>query len=136
MLSLAALLSEAKEVKMKRLITGVKHLSSSFNNQYHLVSDDPHHSTDLHINEDIDSIVSYASHKKISSEHKPVLIWKKLVQLFFSANCQLPELNSTVALKEACERCGLSKKFLRSILDALLAMNCPLPSKVYTGHTI
>lgn len=136
MLLLAALLSEAKEMKMKSSITGVKHLSSSCNNQYHLVSDDPHHYSDLHINEDIDGIISYASQKKFSSEHKPVMIWKKLVQSFVSGNCQLPELNCTAAPKESCERCGLSKNFLRRILDVLLAKNFPLPSKVYTGHMI
>ncbi|KAK3137851.1 hypothetical protein QOZ80_5AG0361290 [Eleusine coracana subsp. coracana] len=132
-----ALLSEAKEINMERSITGVKNLSSSCNSQYHLVSDDAHHSIDLHIHKDIENIVSHASHKKISSEHKPVMIWTRLVQAFVSANCQLPELNCTIAPEEACERCGLSKKFLRSILNALLANNFPLSSKTgeCLGHT-
>ncbi|GJN15367.1 hypothetical protein PR202_gb02274 [Eleusine coracana subsp. coracana] len=133
---LTPLLSEAKEINMERSMTGVKNLSSC-NSQYHLVSDDAHQSIDLHIHKDIENIVSHASYKKISSEHKPVMIWMRLVQAFVSANCQLPELNCTIAPEEACERCGLSKKFLRSILNALLANNFPLSSKTgeCLGHT-
>jgi hypothetical protein len=119
---------------MNRSINGAKHLSSSHNNQYCLVSDDAHNSADLHIHKGIDNIVSYASRKKFSSEHKPVMIWTKLVQPFISANCQLRYQDCTVALNEACEHCGLSKKLLKCILSALFAKNVPLSSKVYTRH--
>ncbi|TVU01931.1 hypothetical protein EJB05_52578 [Eragrostis curvula] len=129
-----ALLAEAKGNNMKRLSAGVKHFSSSCNLQSLLASDDAHNSTDVHIHEDIKSIVAYAYHKKYSSEHKPVMIWTKLVQPFVSANCRLPDLNGTVAPTEACERCGLSKNFLKSILSAFVAKNFPLSSK--TGECL
>uniref|UniRef100_A0A0A8YZC4 Histone deacetylase interacting domain-containing protein n=1 Tax=Arundo donax TaxID=35708 RepID=A0A0A8YZC4_ARUDO len=90
-----ALLAEAKEINLTRLKYGDKHLSSACNNQSLLVSHNP---TDLRIHEDIDSmLVCYASNRSFSSEHNLMMIWTKLVQPFVSANCQLPELNVTVA---------------------------------------
>ncbi|XP_062180610.1 uncharacterized protein LOC133885002 isoform X2 [Phragmites australis] len=124
-----ALLAEAKEINMTRLNDGDKHLSSACNKQSRLISEGLLDHSNLHIHEDIHSIVCYAFKTWCPSEHKPVMIWTKLVQPFVSVSCKMPELNGTVAPKEACERCGLSRTFLRSIPNALLANNFPLSSK-------
>ncbi|KAL6618681.1 hypothetical protein ACP70R_033820 [Stipagrostis hirtigluma subsp. patula] len=123
-----ALLAEAKEINMTRLNDGDKHLSSS-HKQSRSISDGVLNNTDLHIHEDIDNIISYASSRSYTSDHKPMLIWTKLVKPFLSANCQLQALNGTVALKEACERCGLHKNFLSNIPKALVANNLSSSSK-------
>ncbi|WVZ99783.1 hypothetical protein U9M48_045033, partial [Paspalum notatum var. saurae] len=118
-MSRKALLAEAKEINMARLNNGDKHLSSACNNLQTI---------DLDIHKDIDMMIHCAS-KICPSEQNPMMTWEKLVQPFVSINCQLPKSNGTVAPKEACEHCGLSKNFLKSIPDSSLVNNFPPPSK-------
>lgn len=109
---------------MARLNNGYKHLSAC-NKQSSLISENVFKDTDLHIHKDIDTVVRYAC-KSCPSEQKLMMIWTTLVQ----PSCRLQEKNGTVAPKEACEHCGLSKTFLRSIPDSSLASNFSLSSKV------
>ncbi|KAJ1264325.1 hypothetical protein BS78_09G255000 [Paspalum vaginatum] len=124
-MSRKALLAEAKEINMARLNNGDKHLSSACNNPQTI---------DLDIHKDIDRMIHYAS-KLCPSEQNPMMIWEKLVQPFVSFNCKLPESNGNVAPKEACEHCGLSKTFLRSIPDSSL-MNNFTPSSKSGGYHV
>ncbi|XP_062232671.1 paired amphipathic helix protein Sin3-like 6 [Phragmites australis] len=111
---------DTRRMSTKALLAEAKEITRS-------VSDD---ATDLRIHEDIDSIVRDESRRSFPSEHKLLMmIWTKLVHPFVSANCQLPELNVTVAPREDCDGCGLSKNFLNSIHDALLANNFSFSSK-------
>ncbi|PUZ64523.1 hypothetical protein GQ55_3G149400 [Panicum hallii var. hallii] len=121
-----ALLAEAREINMARLNNGNRHVSSACNNQSSLISEHVPKDTELHIHNDIDRMVRRAT-KSCPSEQKPMMIWTKLVQPFISINCQLPS-NGTVAPKEACEHCGLGKKFLRSIPESSFANDIPLSS--------
>ncbi|CAL5096530.1 unnamed protein product [Urochloa decumbens] len=123
-----ALLAEAREINMARLNNGDIHFSSACNNQSSLLSENVLKNNDLHIHLDIDRMVRCAI-ESCPSEQKPMMIWTKLVQPYVSVNCQLPELNGTAAPKEACEHCGLSKTFLRSIPESSLANNIHLSSK-------
>ncbi|AQK92504.1 Paired amphipathic helix protein Sin3-like 5, partial [Zea mays] len=85
--------------------------------------------TNLHIHEDIDRMVRYAC-KGCPSEQNLMMIWTTLAQPCFSIiGRQLQEWNGTVAPKEACEDCGLSKTFLGNIPDSSLANNLYSPSK-------
>ncbi|CAD6332659.1 unnamed protein product [Miscanthus lutarioriparius] len=122
-----ALLAEAREINMARLNNGYKHLSAC-NNQSTLISENVFKDINLHIHKDIDRMVRYAC-KSCPSEQKLMMIWTTLVQPFVSISCQLQESNGTVAPKEACEHCGLSKTFLRSIPDSSLANIFSLSSK-------
>ncbi|XP_066367323.1 paired amphipathic helix protein Sin3-like 6 isoform X3 [Miscanthus floridulus] len=122
-----ALLAEAREINMARLNNGYKHLSA-YNNQSTLISENVFKDINLHIHKDIDRMVRYAC-KSCPSEQKLMMVWTTLVQPFVSISCQLQESNGTVAPKEACEHCGLSKTFLRSIPDSSLANNFSLSSK-------
>jgi paired amphipathic helix protein Sin3a len=127
-ISIAALLAEAREINMARLNNGDKHLSAC-NNQSTLILENVFKDINLHIHKDIDRMVRYAC-KSCPSEQKLMMIWTTLVQPFVSISYQLQESNGTVAPKEACEHCGLSKTFLRSIPDSSLANNFSLSSMV------
>ncbi|KAL6848853.1 hypothetical protein ACP4OV_021436 [Aristida adscensionis] len=122
------LLAEAKQINMTELNNVDKHFFP-WKKQPRLIFNGVPNDTDLHIHEDIDSFISYASSRSCTSEHKPMLIWSKLVKPFVSANCHLQELDGTVVLKEACESCGLGKDLLSNIPSALVANNFPLSSK-------
>ncbi|KAF8783565.1 hypothetical protein HU200_000502 [Digitaria exilis] len=127
-LSLAALLAEARDINMAMLKSHDKHLSSACNNQSSLIPENASEDTNVHIHKDIERMICCAS-KSCPSEQKPMLVWTKLVQPLSCINCQLPELNHTVAPEEACEHCGLSRTFLRSIPDSSFAHDFPLSSK-------
>jgi hypothetical protein len=123
------LLAEAREINMARLKNGDKHISDC-NNQSSLISENVFTDTNLHIHEDIDRMVRYAC-KGCPSEQNLMMIWTTLAQPCFSIiGRQLQEWNGTVAPKEACEDCGLSKTFLGNIPDSSLANNLYSPSKV------
>lgn len=84
---------------------------------------------DLHMHEDIGSIVHYAYSRSCTSKDKTTMTWTELVKSFFSVSHQRPDSKNAVALKEACECCGISKDLLSSIPNALLANKFLLSSK-------
>jgi paired amphipathic helix protein Sin3a len=107
--SLAALLAEAKNMKKSRLNAADEYANAA-------------------IHKDIRMIISSVH----TSGEKLMMTWTKIVHPVLSANYLHSYLEETVATSEACEHCGISKKFLSSIPDALAANELSLLSpKVY-----
>ncbi|KAF0926708.1 hypothetical protein E2562_027143 [Oryza meyeriana var. granulata] len=85
--------------------------------------------TDIHIHEDIGSIINYAYSRSCTTEDKPMMNWTELVKAFLSIKFQWPDLKDTIALKKVCEYCGMSKDFLNNIPVAVLTNEFVLSSK-------
>ncbi|KAG8086268.1 hypothetical protein GUJ93_ZPchr0010g8954 [Zizania palustris] len=76
--------------------------------------------TDIHIHEDISSIIHYAYSRSSTTKDKPTMNWTELVKALLSIEFQKPCLEATVSLRKNCERCGMDKDFSSSIPDAVI----------------
>ncbi|KAL5231788.1 hypothetical protein ABZP36_030564 [Zizania latifolia] len=85
--------------------------------------------TDIHIHEDIASIINYAYSRSSTTEDKPMMNWTELVKALLSVEFQWPCLEATVSLRKNCEHCGIDKDFPSSILDDVLTNELVLSSK-------